>query len=339
MPRDPYEILGVGREAGEAEIKKAFRRLARELHPDVNTEDPAAEEKFKEAAEAYEILSDPERRRTYDAFGHDGLRSGRIPFARRERRRLPGHLRGDLRPVGSRCSATSSASAGAAAAPPPGGDVGVRVRIELADVIEGVRKEVTFDAVVRCEHCHGNGAEPGTPINTCGTCDGAGPGPPGHPDAVRPDGPRRSVPDLPRRRQDPGDALRGLRRRRRHGGAEDVRGRCPGRDRERPADPDLGRRSRRRRRRARRRSLRPGRGRARRPLPPRGNRPRQRPRGHRDDGDARRDAAGRDADRRAGRRARARLPARRHDQDPRRGAAAAPGRPAPGRPPRRRSRS
>ena len=76
MPRDPYEVLGVGRAAGETEIKKAFRRLARELHPDTNSEDPQAEDKFKEAAEAYEILSDPERRRQYDAYGHEGLRSG-----------------------------------------------------------------------------------------------------------------------------------------------------------------------------------------------------------------------------------------------------------------------
>src|SRR3954454_10508354 len=75
-PRDPYEVLGVQRTAGEADIKKAFRRLARELHPDVNTHDPQAEEKFKEAAEAYEILSDPERRATYDRYGHEGLRSG-----------------------------------------------------------------------------------------------------------------------------------------------------------------------------------------------------------------------------------------------------------------------
>src|SRR6187549_2735709 len=75
-PRDPYEVLGVGREAGETEIKKAFRRLARELHPDVNRHDPDAEEKFKEAAEAYEILSDPERRATFDRYGHEGLRSG-----------------------------------------------------------------------------------------------------------------------------------------------------------------------------------------------------------------------------------------------------------------------
>src|SRR5919112_1529494 len=74
--RDPYEVLGVPRDADETTIKKAFRKLARELHPDVNRHDPDAEEKFKEAAEAYEILNDSERRATYDRYGHDGLRSG-----------------------------------------------------------------------------------------------------------------------------------------------------------------------------------------------------------------------------------------------------------------------
>src|ERR1051325_9836854 len=76
MPGAYYEILGVGRDANKAEVKTAFRRLARELHPDVNDHDPEAEEKFKEAAAAYEVLSDDERRRTYDAYGHEGLRSG-----------------------------------------------------------------------------------------------------------------------------------------------------------------------------------------------------------------------------------------------------------------------
>src|SRR6202046_3560389 len=76
MPRDYYEVLGVSRDAQDAEIKKAFRKLARELHPDVNSHDPQAEEKFKEAAEAYEVLSDSDRRATYDRYGHEGLRSG-----------------------------------------------------------------------------------------------------------------------------------------------------------------------------------------------------------------------------------------------------------------------
>jgi DnaJ-class molecular chaperone len=79
MPRDYYDVLGVGRDADPAEVKRAFRGLARELHPDVNAHDPEAEEKFKAAAEAYEVLSDPERRRAYDAYGHEGLRSGGFP--------------------------------------------------------------------------------------------------------------------------------------------------------------------------------------------------------------------------------------------------------------------
>ena len=79
MARDYYEVLGVGRDADGAEVKRAFRGLARELHPDVNDHDPEAEEKFKAAAEAYEVLSDPEQRRVYDAHGHEGLRSGGFP--------------------------------------------------------------------------------------------------------------------------------------------------------------------------------------------------------------------------------------------------------------------
>src|ERR1700744_4450378 len=74
--RDYYNVVGVARTADDAEIKKAFRKLERELHPDVNKDDPAAEEKFKEAAEAYEVLSDSDRRATYDRYGHDGLRTG-----------------------------------------------------------------------------------------------------------------------------------------------------------------------------------------------------------------------------------------------------------------------
>lgn len=169
MPRDYYEVLGVDRGADEAEIKKAFRKLARELHPDVNDHDPAAEEKFKEAAEAYEVLSDSERRQTYDAFGHDGLRSG--GWAPRT-----GGIedifeaffgRGDS-PFGD------AFGFGGRGGPASGGDVGVGVEIDLAEVVTGTKRDVAFDAVVTCEHCRGNGAEPGTPINTCETCDGAG---------------------------------------------------------------------------------------------------------------------------------------------------------------------
>jgi molecular chaperone DnaJ len=163
MKGDYYEVLGVSREASETEIKKAFRRLARELHPDVNKE-PGAEEKFKEAAEAYEVLSDAERRRTYDAYGHEGLRSGGFD---------PGAGFGSIDDIFQAFFGGRGFGFGGRG-PAPGGDVAVAVEIELAEVATGVRREITYDVVAACEHCHGNGAEPGTPITTCERCGGAG---------------------------------------------------------------------------------------------------------------------------------------------------------------------
>jgi len=165
MPRDYYEILGVSREASETEIKKAFRRLARELHPDVNDHDPEAEEKFKEAAAAYEVLSDAERRRTYDAYGHEGLRSGGFD---------PGAGFGSIDDIFQAFFGGGGFGFGGRRGPAAGGDIAVAVEVELAEVATGVRREITYDAVAPCEHCHGNGAEPGTPITTCERCGGAG---------------------------------------------------------------------------------------------------------------------------------------------------------------------
>lgn len=171
MPRDYYEVLGVDRGAGEGEIKKAFRKLARELHPDVNTDDPHAEEHFKEAAEAYEVLSDPERRRTYDAFGHEGLRSG----GWQPRASTFGSLDDILETFFGRGDAGFGDLFGfGRAGPATGGDVAAAVEVTLEEVVTGASREVSFDAVVACEHCRGNGAEPGTPIRTCATCGGAG---------------------------------------------------------------------------------------------------------------------------------------------------------------------
>jgi molecular chaperone DnaJ len=165
MPRDYYEVLGVARDAGETEIKKAFRGLARELHPDVNDHDPEAEGKFKEAAEAYEVLSDPERRRTYDAYGHDGLRSGGFdPRA---------SSFGSVDDI-FQAFFGESFGFGGGRGPAGGADVALAVEIELADVATGVRRELRYTAIGACEHCHGNGAEPGTPISTCERCGGAG---------------------------------------------------------------------------------------------------------------------------------------------------------------------
>jgi len=170
MAVDYYETLGLERGASATEIKKTFRKLARELHPDVN-DDPDAEGRFKQAAEAYEVLSDPERRRVYDAFGHDGLRTGGWSprsssgggvediFAAFFGRSDP--LFGDLFGSGR-------------GAPAGGGDVGTEVEISLAEVVTGTKRELSFEAVTSCEHCRGNGAEPGTPIRSCDGCDGTG---------------------------------------------------------------------------------------------------------------------------------------------------------------------
>jgi molecular chaperone DnaJ len=171
MPRDPYEVLGVGRDAGDAEVKKAFRRLARELHPDVNKHDPEAEEKFKEAAEAYEVLSDPERRRTYDTYGWDGLRSGGWA----PRTEAFGSFEDVLSAFFGRGDPLFGELFGfGRQGPAAGADIGVSVEIELPEVLTGVSREVSFEAVSVCDACRGNGAEPGTPIRTCQECGGAG---------------------------------------------------------------------------------------------------------------------------------------------------------------------
>jgi molecular chaperone DnaJ len=170
VPRDPYEVLGVPRDASEQQIKKAFRQLAMELHPDVNAHDPDAEEKFKEAAEANEILADPERRATYDRYGHEGLRSG------------------GYAPNFDAFSSISDlfnaffggAVSGGRAGPGyhdghgQGPDVAVAIELDLREAAEGTGVEVSFDAIERCAHCNANGAEPGTPIETCERCAGAG---------------------------------------------------------------------------------------------------------------------------------------------------------------------
>jgi molecular chaperone DnaJ len=171
VKRDYYEVLGVERGAGDGEIKKAFRRLARELHPDVNRHDPEAEEKFKEAAEAYEVLSDPERRRTYDTFGHEGLRSGGWA----PRTEGFGSFEDVLSTFFGRGDPLFRDLFGfGAAGPASGGDVAAQVEVTLEEVLTGTSRDVVFEGVSRCEHCNGNGAEPGTPIRTCETCGGVG---------------------------------------------------------------------------------------------------------------------------------------------------------------------
>ena len=169
--RDYYDVLGVPRGAADAEIKKAFRRLARELHPDVNKDDPGAEEKFKEAAEAYEVLSDADRRATYDRYGHEGLRSGGYSpnfegfgsMSDLFEALFSGGLGGAFGGFGGR-----------APGPVQGSDIQVGAEVTLQEAAHGVAVELGYDAVVTCANCRGNGAEPGTPIETCPKCQGSG---------------------------------------------------------------------------------------------------------------------------------------------------------------------
>jgi molecular chaperone DnaJ len=166
MPTDFYERLGVGRDASDAEIKKAFRALARELHPDINRHDPAAEEKFKGVAEAYEVLSDPERRAIYDRYGQEGLRSGGYEPS------FTGF--GSISDIFEAFFGGGAFGSAFGAGSDRGSDAAIEVSLTLAEVATGVSREIDIDLTATCSHCHGNGAEPGTPIETCPRCEGTG---------------------------------------------------------------------------------------------------------------------------------------------------------------------
>src|SRR3954447_17615244 len=172
--RDPYDVLGVPRDADETQIKKAFRKLARELHPDVNRNDPDAEEMFKEAAEAYEILNDSERRALYDRYGHEGLRSGGYA-PNFEGFGSISDLFDAFFGGGSSGGFGGFGGMGTTApGPTQGRDAAVHADITLADAANGTSVEVSFEAIETCEVCHGNGPKPGTPIVTCERCGGVG---------------------------------------------------------------------------------------------------------------------------------------------------------------------
>src|SRR6476659_5827981 len=148
--RDYYELLGVARDCDEAAIKKAFRKLARQLHPDVSSE-PETEIRFREVSEAYEVLSNAETRALYDRYGHAGLRSGGF---------TPSHV--DISGLGDLFSAFF------------GDDIVAEVQIELVDAAAGVTVGVPFDAAVPCATCGGDGVEPGTKPIRCDRCEGSG---------------------------------------------------------------------------------------------------------------------------------------------------------------------
>jgi len=177
MKRDYYDVLGVDRGADGDEIKKAFRRLARQFHPDVNPDDPESEARFKELAEAYEVLSNDQTRAAYDRYGFDGLRGQPVPdFSQFGFADLfDVFFGGD--PFGSVLRGAGGGgpwAASAMASSPRGDDVEVEAELELVEAAFGVTREVEFTADVTCETCEGSGATPGTGRETCPQCRGSG---------------------------------------------------------------------------------------------------------------------------------------------------------------------
>ena len=173
--RDYYEVLGVDKNADDAALKKAYRALAKKYHPDMNPGDKEAEKKFKEASEAYAVLSDPEKRRQYDQFGHaafDGGAGGAggfggFDFNGADFGDIFGDIFGDL--FGGR-----RGSAGARSGPMKGANLRTSVRITFEEAVLGTEKEIELTVKEECKTCHGTGAKPGTSPETCPKCGGKG---------------------------------------------------------------------------------------------------------------------------------------------------------------------
>ncbi len=171
---DLYGVLGVSRGAGDDEIKKAYRKLARELHPDLNPGDVTAEERFKQVGVAYETLSDPEKRRRYDTFGDASLggSGGQDPFGG-----FGGGAGGGLNDLIDAFFGGSGGGNGrsrGAGGPPRGPDLETVLDLEFSEAVFGANREVSIRAAVTCETCAGSGAAAGTQPTTCTTCGGVG---------------------------------------------------------------------------------------------------------------------------------------------------------------------
>ena len=174
--RDYYEVLGVDKSADDATLKKAYRKLAKKYHPDVNPGDKEAEAKFKEATEAYTILSDPEKRKQYDQFGHAAFENGGggagggfggFDFNGADMGDIFGDIFGDLFGGGSRSRRANNG-------PMKGANLRARVNITFEEAVFGCEKELEIVLKDECTTCHGTGAKPGTSPVTCPKCHGEG---------------------------------------------------------------------------------------------------------------------------------------------------------------------
>lgn len=175
---DHYEVLGVDRSATPEEIKRAYRRLAMKYHPDRNPGDAEAETRFKEAAAAYEVLSDENKRKIYDQYGHEGLRGRGGPAAHDFSRMDVSDIFSMFNEIFGGGGGGRGGGFGGGGRRGPGGargyDLETEVSITLTDVLKGVEKEVEFTRLDLCEKCSGSGAKPGTSPETCPTCGGQG---------------------------------------------------------------------------------------------------------------------------------------------------------------------
>jgi molecular chaperone DnaJ len=169
--RDYYEVLGVSRTATQEEIKKAYRKLAIKYHPDKNPGNPEAEEKFKEAAEAYEVLGNPEKRRRYDQFGHAGVNGGAGGFSSMED--IFERFSSIFNEGGSPFEAFFGGGGGRGRRR-KGSNLRVRLKLTLQEIAKGVEKKIKIRREVSCDACHGTGAKGGTALRSCSTCGGTG---------------------------------------------------------------------------------------------------------------------------------------------------------------------
>lgn len=163
--RDYYEVLGVGRDAAERDIKKAYKRLAMKYHPDRNPGDKESEDKFKELGEAYEVLSDPQKKAAYDQYGHEGVdpnRGGGGFGGGADFSDIFGDVFGDIFGGGRRRG------------PQRGADLRYTMELSLEEAVRGITKDITIPSWVACDTCDGSGAKPGTKPQTCPTCHGQG---------------------------------------------------------------------------------------------------------------------------------------------------------------------
>ncbi|AKD55811.1 molecular chaperone DnaJ [Spirosoma radiotolerans] len=178
--RDYYEILGVDKNVSTEDLKKAYRKMAIKYHPDKNPDDPTAEEKFKEAAEAYDVLNDPQKKARYDQFGHAGMGGaagggyGAGGPSMEDIFSQFGDVFGDDSPFGSFFRGAQGGGGGGRQRVRRGSDLRIKLKLNLQEVANGVEKKIKVKRHVTCNTCGGNGSKNGTAVQTCSTCSGTG---------------------------------------------------------------------------------------------------------------------------------------------------------------------